>query len=123
MDGVTRRTFLECVAAVPLAGRLDAQVLAPGSKPRVAVVGAGAFGGWTALHLLGLGARVDLIDSWGPGNARSSSGGDTRVIRAIYGPDRVYVEMVRRAYELWTTFPSAAAEPPICEPALAVLLR
>jgi glycine/D-amino acid oxidase-like deaminating enzyme len=111
MDGVTRRTFLECVAAVPLAGRLDAQALAPGSRPRVAVVGAGAFGGWTALHLLGLGARVDLIDSWGPGNARSSSGGDTRVIRAIYGPDRVYVEMVKRAYDLWATLPSAADEP------------
>ena len=111
MDGVTRRTFLECVAAVPLAGRLDAQALAPGSRPRIAVVGAGAFGGWTALHLLGLGARVELIDSWGPGNARSSSGGDTRVIRAIYGPDRVYVEMVKRAYELWEKLGASVVEP------------
>jgi glycine/D-amino acid oxidase-like deaminating enzyme len=72
------------------------------SKPlRVVVVGAGAFGGWTALHLRRLGAEVTLVDSWGAGNPRSSSGGDTRVIRAIYGPDRIYVEMVRRAYELW----------------------
>ncbi|MEK6373905.1 MAG: FAD-dependent oxidoreductase [Acidobacteriota bacterium] len=85
------------VAAVPLAGRLDAA----GPKPRVAVVGAGAFGGWTALHLRNLGAEVDLIDAWGPGNPRSSSGGETRVIRAVYGPDRVYVEMVKRSYELW----------------------
>ena len=44
--------------------------------PRVAVIGAGAFGGWTALHLRNLGARVELIDAWGPGNARSSSGGE-----------------------------------------------
>jgi len=111
-EGVTRRTFLECVAAVPLAGRLDDQVLAAGSsRPRVAVVGAGAFGGWTALHLLGLGARVELIDSWGPGNTRSSSGGDTRVIRAIYGPDRVYVEMVKRAYELWGKVATSTDEP------------
>src|SRR6476646_9400653 len=29
------------------------------------------------------------------------------VIRAIYGPDRVYVEMVRRAYELWETLPES----------------
>lgn len=73
----------------------------PGSRPRIVVVGAGAFGGWTALQLRRRGADVTLIDAWGPGNARSSSGGETRVIRAIYGPDRVYVEMVKRAHELW----------------------
>jgi sarcosine oxidase len=89
------------VAAAPLASRLDAQSLLKGSKPRIAVVGAGAFGGWTALHLQNLGAQVTLIDSWGPGNSRSSSGGESRVIRAIYGPDRIYTEMVKRAYELW----------------------
>ncbi|PYQ33376.1 MAG: hypothetical protein DMF57_09730, partial [Acidobacteria bacterium] len=71
--------------------RRDTQSTATASPPRIAVVGAGAFGGWTALHLLRLGAQVTLVDSWGPGNARSSSGGDTRVIRAIYGPDRIYV--------------------------------
>ena len=75
------------------------------------MIGSGAFGGWTALHLLNLGAQVDLIDSWGPGNSRSSSGGETRVIRAIYGPDRVYVEMVKRAYELWEKLGASSAEP------------
>jgi len=67
------------------------------------VIGAGAFGGWTALHLRNRGANVTLVDAWGPGNARASSGGESRVIRAIYGIDRVYVEMVKRAYELWET--------------------
>lgn len=67
----------------------------------MAVIGAGAFGGWTALQLRRHGAEVTLVDAWGAGNARSSSGGETRVIRAIYGADRVYVEMVKRAYELW----------------------
>lgn len=71
------------------------------AAPRVTVVGAGAFGSWTALHLQRLGARVTLVDAWGPGNTRSSSGGETRVIRAIYGRDRIYVEMVKRSYELW----------------------
>ncbi len=84
------------VAALPVAKRLGAA-----SKPRIAVVGAGAFGGWTALHLRNRGAEVVLVDRWGPGNSLSSSGGKTRVIRAIYGPDRIYVEMVKRAYELW----------------------
>ncbi|HEV8432341.1 MAG TPA: FAD-dependent oxidoreductase, partial [Thermoanaerobaculia bacterium] len=68
---------------------------------------AGAFGGWTALQLQQLGARVTLVDAFGAGNTRSSSGGETRVIRAIYGPDRIYVEMVRRAYELWDTLPES----------------
>ena len=93
--GLTRREFIEGVAAAPVATRIEARA------PHIAVIGAGAFGGWTALQLRRLGARVTLIDAWGPGNARSSSGGETRVIRAIYGPDRVYVEMVKRSYELW----------------------
>jgi hypothetical protein len=58
-----------------------------------------------------MGADVELIDAWGPGNARSSSGGETRVIRAIYGPDRTYVEMVRRSYELWEKLDASVDEP------------
>ncbi|HEY2325219.1 MAG TPA: FAD-dependent oxidoreductase [Thermoanaerobaculia bacterium] len=73
----------------------------------VVVVGAGAFGGWTALQLQRLGAQVTLVDAFGAGNTRSSSGGESRVIRAIYGPDRIYVEMVRRAYEFWETLPES----------------
>lgn len=88
-------------------GRLDAQAIVSTSKPRVVVVGAGAFGGWTALQLQQLGASVTLVDAFGAGNTRSSSGGETRVIRAIYGPDRIYVEMVKRAYELWDALPES----------------
>jgi sarcosine oxidase len=71
------------------------------SRPHIAVIGAGAFGGWTALHLLRRGARVTLLDAWGPGHSRSSSGGETRIIRGAYGPDRLYVEWVARSFELW----------------------
>jgi glycine/D-amino acid oxidase-like deaminating enzyme len=67
----------------------------------IAVVGAGAFGGWTALYLLRRGARVTLLDAWGPGNSRASSGGETRVMRCTYGPDRVAVKMAARALQLW----------------------
>lgn len=69
--------------------------------PRVVVVGAGAFGGWTALELQRRGARVSLVDAWGPGNARASSGGETRVIRATYGARVVYTRMALRAMALW----------------------
>lgn len=74
------------------------------SKPHVAVIGAGAFGGWTALHLLERGARVTLLDAWGPGNSRSSSGGETRVMRGTYGPDQPYTEMAARALKLWAKY-------------------
>lgn len=73
-------------------------------KPHIAVVGAGAFGGWTALHLLERGARVTLLDAWGPGNSRSSSGGETRVMRGTYGPDQPYTEMAARALKLWVKY-------------------
>ena len=84
--------------------------MATHAKLHVAVVGAGAFGGWTALSLLRRGCRVTLVDPWGPGNSRSSSGGESRVIRAVYGADEVYVEMVVRAFELWATHPGVLAK-------------
>ena len=73
-------------------------------KPHVAVIGAGSFGGWTALHLLQRGARVTLLDAWGPGNSRSSSGGETRVMRGTYGPDQPYTELAARALKLWAKY-------------------
>src|SRR5882757_415729 len=71
------------------------------NKPHIVVVGAGAFGGWTALYLLRGGARVTLLDTWGAGNSRASSGGETRVMRGAYGPKQPYTKMAARAMELW----------------------
>jgi len=71
------------------------------TKLRVAVIGAGAFGGWTALYLLRRGAQVTLVDAWGPGNQRASSGGETRVIRGTYGSNQPYTKMAARAVQLW----------------------
>src|ERR1041385_3078950 len=68
---------------------------------RIAVVGAGAFGGWAALYLLRSGFNVTLIDAWGPGNSRSSSGDETRVIRSTYGANEFYFDLNVRALELW----------------------
>lgn len=70
-------------------------------RPHIAIIGAGAFGGWSALYLLRGGAKVTLLDAWGPGNSRSSSGGETRVIRGAYGPDQPYTKLAARAMELW----------------------
>jgi glycine/D-amino acid oxidase-like deaminating enzyme len=80
---------------MPVAGLAQAQ-----RRQHIAVIGAGAFGGWTAVYLQRLGARVTLLDAWGPGNSRASSGGETRIIRATYA-DRPYVDLVVRALDLW----------------------
>jgi glycine/D-amino acid oxidase-like deaminating enzyme len=68
---------------------------------RVVVVGAGAFGGWSALWLRRRGFEVTLFDAWGPGNSRASSGGETRIIRGLYGGDAVHVRLAARALQLW----------------------
>jgi glycine/D-amino acid oxidase-like deaminating enzyme len=96
----SRRNFLKS-SAVAGAYLIGSRVLASSSRSSVIVVGAGAFGGWTALHLLRKGAKVTLLDAWGPGNSRASSGGETRVIRATYGSGRIYTQMAARALQLW----------------------
>ncbi len=70
-------------------------------KPDILVIGAGAFGAWTALELAERGARVMLVDTYGPGNALGSSGGESRNIRAAYGAQSIYTRWSMRAWELW----------------------
>ena len=66
-----------------------------------AVVGAGVFGAWIAYQLRRAGAEVLLMDAYGPGNSRSSSGGESRMIRMGYGPDQIYTRMAQRSLALW----------------------
>lgn len=70
----------------------------------VVVAGAGAWGGWIALYLRRAGHAVTLLDPWGPGNARASSGDESRIVRANYGAATHYVGMGVRALELWRAF-------------------
>ena len=118
MVSVNRRTFLKLTGAnvgtFALAGNrlLEASPLssapaqpqsaASSSSVDVAVVGAGAFGGWTALYLREMGLSVTLIDAYGPGNARAASGGETRQIRAGYGEREIYTRWVLEAFDRWT---------------------
>jgi glycine/D-amino acid oxidase-like deaminating enzyme len=96
--GINRRDFLKAATAgaglalTEPAQAAARQVASAGGRgvqsvqaPDVVVVGAGNFGTWTALHLRRMGARVTLIDQYGPGNSRSSSGGETRGVRTSYG--------------------------------------
>jgi len=70
------------------------------NSPEVLVIGAGAFGGWAAYHLRKKGASVTLLDAYGPGNSRASSGGETRLMQ-VDNDNPVYVKSGIRAYGLW----------------------
>jgi sarcosine oxidase len=104
-NGIDRRTIITGlgVAGTALAATA-ARAKAPAigrNLPDIVVVGAGAFGGWAALVLRERGATVTLVDLYGPGNARASSGDESRLIRASYGDREIYSRMAVRASALW----------------------
>lgn len=70
----------------------------------VAVIGAGVFGAWTAYQLGAAGKRVALIDAYGAGNTRASSGDESRIMRMGYGPDEIYSRSAQRSLQLWKEF-------------------
>lgn len=81
-----------------------------GSSADVVVIGAGIWGCWTALHLRRMGAKVTLIDAYGAGNARSTSGDETRGVRSSYG-DRtespeIWMLWARESMNRWKQFDS-----------------
>jgi sarcosine oxidase len=103
---VNRRSFLKATGG----GLTLPSLLASGSAQAVAraavvsdvvVVGAGAFGGWTALYLREMGLSVTMVDQYGPGNARATSGGESRQIRAGYGDREIYTRWVLQAFDRW----------------------
>jgi glycine/D-amino acid oxidase-like deaminating enzyme len=77
---------------------------------RIAVIGAGVFGAWSALRLAEAGHRVCLIDQYGPASGRASSADLSRVIRAGYGADAIYSEWARRALDDWRALEADTGE-------------
>src|SRR5258708_15084376 len=67
----------------------------------VAVIGVGVFGAWTALELARRGKRVLLLEAYGPGHSRSSSGDESRIIRMGYGRDEIYTRWSQRSLAQW----------------------
>ena len=95
---------LTAAANIPAVARATASGSAPAINhrlPDVVVVGAGAFGAWTALELRERGARVTLVDAYGCGNPRASSGGESRNIQFAYGDKEIYVRWAVDAWRLW----------------------
>jgi len=114
----TRREFMRTAAAGALGATVIPAVVGSqtpgvsgGDVYDVAVVGAGAFGAWIAYRLGQAGRRVALLDAYGPGNARSSSGGQTRVIRMGYGDQEIYTRWSMRSLDLWKLLLGQAGRP------------
>ena len=119
MSEIDRRDFIK-IAGVGAGAFLAGSGKAPAflksglASTQVVVVGAGAFGGWTALNLRRMGAKVTMIDMYGPGNARSTSGDEARGVRSSYG-DRVqgeqWVKWARVAMDKWKDFDKQFSKP------------
>ena len=75
------------------------------------VVGAGTMGAWTA-HLAREGGReTTLLDAYGAGHPRATSGDETRIIRASHGEDVLYTRWAREARTAWISFGEQLSEP------------
>jgi glycine/D-amino acid oxidase-like deaminating enzyme len=69
--------------------------------PSALVVGAGVFGAALADRLVARGWEVTLVEQFAPGDARSESGGETRLLRYSHGSDGFYSELAWRAHSTW----------------------
>jgi sarcosine oxidase len=114
----TRRDFVKTTVAGTLGAAVVPSLVGSqtpgvsgGNAYDVAVVGAGVFGAWTAYRLAQAGRRVALLDAYGPGNARASSGGQTRVIRMGYGDQEIYTRWSMRSLDLWKSLLGKASRP------------
>jgi glycine/D-amino acid oxidase-like deaminating enzyme len=75
----------------------------------IVVIGAGGWGSFIALNLRKLGHTVTLVDAYGPGNARATSGDESRGVRSSYG-DKVgivgdtWCSWARESMKKWVAF-------------------
>jgi sarcosine oxidase len=95
----------------PVVAREDTVTAMSVRRYDIVIVGAGVFGAWTAWHLVRRGRRVLLVDSYGPGNARASSAGESRIIRMGYGADEIYTRWSQRSLAQWKEFFAATKQP------------
>lgn len=111
---IDRREFLRVASVGAAITATTARAAAAGGNvrpaqpsPDIVVIGAGVFGGWTAFQLRKAGAKVTLVDAWGPGNSRSTSGDETRGVRSSYGTSgyaELWITWAREAMRRWQAF-------------------
>jgi len=70
----------------------------------IVVVGAGVMGAWTALRCRRAGWPTTLIDAYGVGHPRATSGDETRILRSSHGADAFYARWARESRTAWRQF-------------------
>lgn len=73
----------------------------PSRQPEVLVVGLGAMGSATLLHLARRGADVLGIDQYDPPHVHGSTHGETRITREAVGEGAAFVPLAIRSHVLW----------------------
>ena len=67
-------------------------------------------GAWTALRARRAGWSTTLIDAFGAGHPRATSGDETRILRASHGADTFYTRWSREARSAWQAFGDEVGE-------------
>ena len=70
-------------------------------RPEVLVVGLGAMGSATLLHLVRRGVNVIGIDQYSPPHKYGSTHGETRITREAVGEGAAFVPLAMRSHVLW----------------------
>ncbi len=78
---------------------------------RAIVVGAGVFGATAALELASRGWAVTLLEQGQPPHPDAASTDISKLVRADYGTDRFYVDLVGRAIAGWEAWNARAGRP------------
>jgi len=90
-------------------------------SPDLVVVGAGVIGTWIALTAAERGRRVLLLDAFGPGDPRASSGDESRIIRSSHGTESIYPVWARESRERWIRLGEETGEPVFVQSGVAWL--
>lgn len=97
------QTGLAVAAAQTLAAESPrrAPLVRSGAASDIVVVGAGIWGTFISLNLQRMGHQVTLVDAYGPGNIRSTSGDETRGVRTGYEDNELWTRWASESIEMW----------------------
>lgn len=89
------------LAAISNSPNAGAAHVRTGAATDVTVIGAGIWGLFTSYNLQKMGHNVTLVDAYGPGNIRSTSGDETRGVRTGYEDNELWTRWASESIQMW----------------------